>query len=43
MNKGELVDAIAEKADVTKKEADAVLSLTVRSFSERVVKLPTAE
>lgn len=26
MNKGELIDAIAEKADVTKKDADAVLS-----------------
>ncbi|WP_044258039.1 HU family DNA-binding protein, partial [Richelia intracellularis] len=26
MNKGELVDAVAEKASVTKKQADAVLT-----------------
>jgi DNA-binding protein HU-beta len=29
MNKGELVDSIADKANVTKKEADAVLSAAI--------------
>jgi DNA-binding protein HU-beta len=36
MNKGELIDAIAEKADVTKKEADAVLTAIVDSIVEAV-------
>ncbi len=36
MNKGELVDAIAEKADVSKKEADAVLTAIVDSIVEAV-------
>ena len=36
MNKGELVDAIAEKASVTKKEADAVLSATLDAIVEAV-------
>lgn len=34
MNKGELIDAIAEKADVSKKEADAVLTAIVDSIVE---------
>nr|WP_017325216.1 HU family DNA-binding protein [Synechococcus sp. PCC 7336] len=29
MNKGELIDAVAERANVTKKEADAVISATL--------------
>jgi DNA-binding protein HU-beta len=36
MNKGELVDAIAVKANVTKKEADAVLSATIETIVEAV-------
>jgi DNA-binding protein HU-beta len=36
MNKGELVDAIADKASVTKKEADAVLTAVLDSISEAV-------
>ncbi len=36
MNKGELVDQIAEKANVTKKEADAILSAAVESIMEAV-------
>ncbi|HEY9662215.1 MAG TPA: HU family DNA-binding protein [Allocoleopsis sp.] len=36
MNKGELVDAIAEKAQVTKKEADAVLTATIETIMEAV-------
>lgn len=36
MNKGELVDAIAAKANVTKKEADAVLSATLDTILETV-------
>lgn len=36
MNKGELVDKIAASANVTKKEADAVLSATVDSIMEAV-------
>lgn len=36
MNKGELVDAIAAKANVTKKEADAVLSATIDAIVEAV-------
>jgi DNA-binding protein HU-beta len=36
MNKGELVDAIAEKANVTKKEADAVLSAAIETIVETV-------
>jgi DNA-binding protein HU-beta len=36
MNKGELVDAIASKANVTKKEADAVLSATIDTIVEAV-------
>ncbi|NJK37448.1 MAG: HU family DNA-binding protein [Oscillatoriales cyanobacterium RM2_1_1] len=36
MNKGELVDSIAEKADVTKKQADAVLSATLDTIMEAV-------
>ncbi|MBD1868905.1 HU family DNA-binding protein [Oculatella sp. FACHB-28] len=36
MNKGELVDAIADKAGVTKKEADAVLTAVLESIQESV-------
>lgn len=36
MNKGELVDKIAENADVTKKQADAVLSAILDSIMEAV-------
>ena len=36
MNKGELVDAIAHKATVTKKQADAVLSAAVETIMEAV-------
>ncbi len=32
MNKGELVDAIAAKADVTKKEADAIVSAALETI-----------
>lgn len=36
MNKGELVDAVSEKAAVTKKQADAVISATVEAIMEAV-------
>jgi DNA-binding protein HU-beta len=36
MNKAELVDAIAEAADVTKKEAEAVLTATIETIMEAV-------
>jgi DNA-binding protein HU-beta len=36
MNKGELVDAIAQKADVTKKESDAVLSALLDTILDTV-------
>jgi DNA-binding protein HU-beta len=36
MNKGELVDKVAEKANVTKKEADAVLSAALETIMEAV-------
>lgn len=36
MNKGELVDAIAVKANVTKKDADTVLSATLDAILEVV-------
>jgi DNA-binding protein HU-beta len=36
MNKGELVDAIAQKADITKKEADAILSAMLDTILETV-------
>jgi DNA-binding protein HU-beta len=36
MNKGELVDTVAAKASVTKKEADAVISATVEAIMEAV-------
>ncbi|GAP98560.1 DNA-binding protein HU [Leptolyngbya sp. NIES-2104] len=36
MNKGELVDAIASKASVTKKEADAILTAMVDTILETV-------
>ncbi|MCG9890473.1 MAG: HU family DNA-binding protein [Thermosynechococcaceae cyanobacterium MS004] len=32
MNKGELIDAIAEKASVMKKDADSILNTTLVSF-----------
>ncbi len=36
MNKGELVDKVAEKASVTKKQADAVLTAAIDSIMEAV-------
>lgn len=36
MNKGELVDKVAEKADVTKKQADAILSAILEVIMEAV-------
>jgi DNA-binding protein HU-beta len=36
MNKGELIDAIASKASVTKKEADAILAAMVDTIVETV-------
>ena len=36
MNKGELVDAVAEKASVTKKEADAVITATLEAIMDAV-------
>ncbi|OCR01544.1 DNA-binding protein [Oscillatoriales cyanobacterium USR001] len=36
MNKGELVDAVAEKATVSKKQADAVLTAALESIMEAV-------
>lgn len=36
MNKGELVDAVASKAEVTKKQADIVISATIESIMEAV-------
>jgi DNA-binding protein HU-beta len=36
MNKGELIEAIAEKANVAKKEADAVLSAAIETIVETV-------
>lgn len=36
MNKGELVDAIADKTGVTKKQADAVLSAALEAIMESV-------
>ena len=36
MNKGQLIDAVAEKATVTKKEADAVISATLEAIMDAV-------
>lgn len=36
MNKGELVDKIAEKSGVTKKQADAILTAALESIIEAV-------
>lgn len=36
MNKGELVDKVAQKASVTKKQADAVLSAALETIMEAV-------
>lgn len=36
MNKGELVDKVAEKATVTKKQADAVITATIEAIMEAV-------
>jgi len=36
MNKGDLVDAIADKAGVTKKQADAILTATLDTIQEAV-------
>ena len=37
MNRAELVESIAEKASVTKKEADAILTATLETIVETVV------
>jgi DNA-binding protein HU-beta len=36
MNKGELIDAVAMKASVTKKQADAVITATIETIMEAV-------
>ncbi|MEL6814202.1 MAG: HU family DNA-binding protein [Cyanobacteria bacterium P01_F01_bin.3] len=36
MNKAELIDMVSEKADVSKKDADAVLSAVIESIMESV-------
>jgi DNA-binding protein HU-beta len=36
MNKGELVDALADKTGVTKKQADAVLTAALEAITEAV-------
>ncbi|MCU0567733.1 MAG: HU family DNA-binding protein [Oculatellaceae cyanobacterium Prado106] len=36
MNKGELVDAVAAKVQITKKEADAVLTAAIDTIMEAV-------
>ena len=36
MNKGELVDAVADKSNITKKEADAIISATIETIMEAV-------
>jgi len=36
MNKGELIDAIAAKADVTKKDADIILTAVLETILEAV-------
>jgi len=36
MNKGDLVDKVAEKANVTKKQADAVLTAALEAIMEAV-------
>lgn len=36
MNKGELIDKVAEKAGVTKKQADAVLTAAIEAIQESV-------
>ena len=36
MNKGELVDQIVENADITKKQADAILTAMLESIVEAV-------
>ncbi len=36
MNKGDLINAIAEKTSITKKEADAVLSVTIDTIIDAV-------
>ncbi|EDX86243.1 MULTISPECIES: HU family DNA-binding protein [Cyanophyceae] len=38
MNKAELIDMVAEKADVSKKDADVVLTAVIDSIMESVAK-----
>ncbi len=38
MNKGELIDAIASKAEVTKKDADAVLTAALEAIQDAIAK-----
>lgn len=36
MNKGELIDVVAEKADVSKKDAEAIVTAAIESIMESV-------
>ena len=36
MNKGEMIDTVANKADVTKKQADSIISATIETIMEAV-------
>ncbi|MEM9090623.1 MAG: HU family DNA-binding protein [Cyanobacteria bacterium P01_F01_bin.53] len=36
MNKGELIDVVSEKADVSKKDAEAIVSAAIESIMESV-------
>lgn len=36
MNKGELIDAVAEKAEVTKKQADTIVTAAIDAIMEAV-------
>jgi DNA-binding protein HU-beta len=38
MNKGELIDAVADQASVTKKEADSVISAMIDTIMDSVAK-----
>ncbi len=38
MNKAELIDVVAEKAEVSKKDADAVVTAAIESIMESVAK-----
>lgn len=36
MNKGELIDAVAEKAEVSKKDAELIITATINTIMETV-------